>query len=124
MIRSIGFLALILFTTTSDARPGPACQQLCRKLTSCKLMSFDLCMDMCADQRADETPAGRASTFAQAKQSCSALAGQMAQTEWLCTAEGESSYGYGVSTGSTADDASGSQGIHMFGNGKTRAAAV
>jgi hypothetical protein len=126
MIRPISCLALLLllFPTTSDARPATACAQACRRITSCKLLSFDLCMDMCGEQGADKTPAGRASTLAQSKMSCSALADQMSPGEWLCTAEGASSYGFGVTSGSTADDASGSQSIYMLGNGKTRGAAV
>lgn len=120
-IRLATVLALIAFTTTSDASPGKTCSKVCRRLTSCKLMSYDLCMDMCGDQRAEETPAGRASNLAQAKLSCSALAEQMAPSQWLCTAEGASSYGYNM--GPTAD-VRGTQGIYMLGTGKTRSAAV
>jgi hypothetical protein len=79
-------------------------------------------MAMCGDQRAEETPDGRASNLAQAKLSCSALADQMAPSQWLCTAEGASSYGYGMD-GLTAD-VRGTQDIYMRGTGKTRSTAV
>jgi len=122
-IRLLTFLALIAFTTTSDARPGKTCSKVCSRLTNCKLMSYDPCMDMCGDQGAEETPEGRASNLAQAKLSCSALADQMAPSQWLCSAEGASSYGYSMDTGSMAD-VRGTQDIHMLGTGKTRSAAV
>jgi hypothetical protein len=117
-------LALIGFPMTSDAgRPGKTCSQVCSRVSSCKLLSYDLCMDMCGQQGAEDTPESRASNLAQAKLSCSALADQMAPSQWLCTAEGASSYGYGMDTGSMAD-VRGTQGIHMLGTGKTRGAAV
>jgi hypothetical protein len=116
-------LALIGVSTTSDARPGKTCSQVCRRVSSCKLLSYDLCMDMCGDQGAEDTPESRASNLAQAKLSCSALANQMAPSQWLCTAEGASSYGYGMNTGPMAD-VQGTQAIYMLGTGKTRSAAV
>lgn len=121
-VRLITFLALIAFTTTSDARPGKTCSKVCRRVSSCKLLSYDLCMDMCGDQGAEDTPEGRASNLVQAKLSCSALADQMAPSKWLCTVEGASSYGYGMDTGLA--DVQGTQDIHMLGTGKTRSAAV
>ena len=122
LIRLLTLLVLIGFPTTSDARPGKTCAQACRRFSSCKLLSYDLCMDMCDEQGAEDTPESRASNLAQARMSCSALAEQMAPSEWLCAAEGASSYGYNM-TGSTPD-VQGTQEIYMLGNGKTRGAAV
>jgi hypothetical protein len=75
------------------------------------------CATLCGDQGAEDTPRSRASNLAQAKLSCSALADQMAPSQWLCTAEGASSYGYSTDTGATAD-VRGTQGIYMLGTGK------
>jgi hypothetical protein len=113
----IALLALIAFTATSDASPGAACAKLCRKVSSCRLITYDLCMDMCGDQRSDTTPEGRASTLAQANLSCAALANQMAPSEWLCTAEGATSAGYSNGDKDT-------RGVRMLGTGRTRSAAV
>jgi hypothetical protein len=115
-------LSLIAFTTTSYAGAGKTCAKVCRKVSSCKILSFDLCMDMCDQQGAEDTPESRASNLAQAKLSCSALANQAAPSEWLCTAEGTSSYGHGMD-GSLPDE-QGSQDLHLLGNGKTRSAAA
>lgn len=123
MLRLVTSLAVLFAATASHAAPGEVCAKLCRRLTSCKLMTYDLCMDMCGEQGADRTPQGRASTLAQSKQSCPALAAQMATSKWLCIAEGTSSYGYGMGMG-PGGDVRGSQSIFMAGNGKTRAAAV
>lgn len=116
-------LLLLALPTTSHAGAGRTCTKVCRKISSCKIYSFDLCMRMCDQQGAEDTPAGRASNLAQAKMSCSALAAEAASTnEWLCTAEGTSSYGYGME--GSSPDVQGSQDISMLGNGKTRSAAV
>ena len=115
--RLITLFALIAFTTTSDARPGAACSKLCRKTASCRLIPYDLCMDMCGDQRADETPEKSASTLAQSRLSCRALAQQTASSDWLCTAEGATTAGYASGTKDT-------RGIYMLGTGPTRSAAV
>jgi hypothetical protein len=85
-------------------------------------MSYDLCMNMCGEQGAEDTPESRASNLTQAKLSCSALADQMAPSQWLCTAEGASSYGYNMDTG--LPDVQGTQGLYMLGTGKTRSAAA
>ena len=115
-------LTLIALPTTSYAGAGKTCAKVCRKVASCKILTFDLCMDMCDQQGAEDTPESRASNLAQAKLSCSALANQAASSEWLCTAEGTSSYGYGMD-GSLPDE-QGSQDLHLLGNGKTRSAAA
>jgi hypothetical protein len=115
-------LALIGFPTTSDARPGKTCSQVCRQVASCKIFSYDLCMKMCGDQGAEDTPESRTKNLAQAKLSCSALAEQLAPSQWLCSAEGASAYGYGIDT--RAPDVRGTQDIYILGVGKTRSAAV
>lgn len=115
--RLITLLALTAFTATSDARPGAVCAKACRKISSCRLVTYDLCMDMCDQQGSDATPQARASTLAQANMSCAALARQMGPGEWLCTAEAAISAGYAYGTKDT-------RGIHMLGNGRTRAVAV
>jgi hypothetical protein len=115
--RLITLLVLTAFTTTSDARPGAACAKVCRKISSCRLLTYDFCMDMCDRQGSDATPEARASTLAQANMSCAALANQMGPGEWLCTAEASISAGYAYGEKDT-------RGIHLLGNGKTRAAAV
>src|SRR5687768_10716242 len=92
--RLITVLALTAFTATSDARPGAVCAKVCRKISSCRLLTYDLCMDMCDRQGSDATPEARASTLAQANMSCAALANQMGPGEWLCTAEAAISAGY------------------------------
>jgi hypothetical protein len=46
----------------------------------------------------------------------------MAPSQWLCTAEGASSYGYGMD--GSLPDVRGTQDIYMLGKGKTRSAAV
>ena len=45
-----------------------------------------------------------------------------ASTEWLCTVEGESIYGYDVESGPPSD-VRGTSSIHLFGQGKTRSEA-
>ena len=51
-----------------------------------------------------------------------ALAEQLAPSQWLCTAEGASSYGYDMDT--SLPDVQGTQDIYILGQGKTRSAAV
>lgn len=117
------FLALLAFSTTSDAGPaGKTCSKVCRKLTSCRLMSYSPCMDMCARQGAEDTAESRASNLTQANLSCAALADQMAPSKWLCTAEGASSYGRDMD--GYTPDVQGTQEIYMLGTGNTRAAAI
>lgn len=122
LIRLMTVLALLGFPAASDASPGKTCSQVCHRMASCKLLSYDRCMDMCGEQGAEDTPESRASNLAQAKMSCSELAGQMAPSQWLCTAEGASSYGYDMDT--SLPNVWGTQDIYMLGTGKTRSAAV
>lgn len=122
LIRLMALLALIGFPTRSDARPGKTCSQVCRRAASCEIFSYDLCMKMCGDQGAENTPESRAQNLAQSKLSCSALAEQLAPSQWLCTAEGASAYGYDMDT--TSPDVQGTQDIYILGMGKTRSAAV
>lgn len=103
LIQLMTLLALIGLPTMSDARPGKTCSQACRRVASCKLLSYALYMDMCAEQGVEDTPESCASNLEQAKMSRSVLADQMAPSQWLCTAEGASSYGYGMDTSAMAD---------------------
>ena len=116
-------LVLTSFATSSEAGPaGATCAKVCKRVASCRLLSYDPCMDMCGQQGAEDTAESRASNLVQAKLSCAALADQMAPTDWLCTAEGASSYGYDMD--GSMPDVWGTQDIYLFGTGKTRAAAV
>lgn len=109
-------LALTLFTTTSDA--GEACVQACRKVASCNLLPYNRCLSICTDG----TPRERQETFAQARMSCSALAAQMAPTQWLCIAEGASSSGYDMD--GYTPDIQNTRDIYMPAQGRTREAAA
>jgi hypothetical protein len=121
-VRLITILAVLAFATTTEAgRPGKTCAKVCSRASTCKIMSFDLCMNFCGQQGAEDTPAKRAKNLALAKLSCSALANEIAPSQWLCTAEGASSYGYEM--GADEADVQGTQGIFMLGTGKTRSAA-
>lgn len=121
-VRPIIVLAVLSFATTSEAgRPGKTCAAVCSRANTCKIMSFNLCMNFCGQQGAEERPASRAKSLAQAKLSCPALASQIAPSQWLCTARGASSYGYEMESG--ASDVRGTQGIFMLGMGRTRGAA-
>jgi hypothetical protein len=71
--------------------PGAACHAACRRLDSCKLMSFGWCVDYCMGAGHGESTAdARAKTLKQAQSSCAELAGEMSKGGWLCRAEGES----------------------------------
>jgi len=118
----ITFLALITLTTTSYAGPGATCSKVCRRVSGCKIFSYDVCMKMCGDQRVEEIPEKRAKALAQAKMSCPALADQLAPSQWLCTAEGASSYGHDMD--GSAPDVWGTKDIYELGSGQTRAAAA
>jgi hypothetical protein len=114
-------LALFGFAATSDARPGATCAKACQRFSSCKLLSYNVCMNMCDKQGAENTAALRAENLAQSRMSCSALASQMGSSKWLCTAEGTSAYGYDMDTG--VPDERGTHDILMMGTGPTRRAA-
>jgi hypothetical protein len=66
-VRLITFLALITLTTTSYAGPGATCSKVCRRVSDCKIFSYDRCMNMCGEQRVEEAPEKRAKALAQAK---------------------------------------------------------
>jgi hypothetical protein len=60
----LAVLLLLALPATSHAGvAGRTCAKVCRKVSSCKILSFDLCMDMCAQQGAEDTTEkiGRAS---------------------------------------------------------------
>jgi len=121
-VRLITILAVLAFATTTEAgRPGKTCAKVCSRASTCKIMSFELCMNFCGQQGVEDSPAKRAKSLVQAKLSCPALADQIAPSEWLCVAEGASSYGYEMTSG--AADVQGTQGVFMMGTGKTRRAA-
>jgi hypothetical protein len=109
-------------TTTGYARPGKTCAAVCRRFSDCKLFSFEACMTECGNQGAEGTAEGRKTNMVQAGSSCKSLAEAMGESDWLCTAEGESIYGYDVDSGSTSD-AAGTSSVYLFGQGKTRADA-
>ena len=109
---------LVAVPTVSDADPTRACQAVCGKISSCKLMSYSPCMKMCFNDPGADDP----STFAQAKLSCKALANQMAPSGWLCTAEGTSAYGYNMD--GNVPDEYGNRDVHMLGSGPTRDVAA
>jgi hypothetical protein len=122
-IRSFALLAIVAtMTTTSHARPGKTCAAVCRRLSDCKLMSFEPCMEECGKQGAEDTAKGRKSNLAQARSSCASLATAMAPSDWVCIAEGESVYGYDVDSGPPSD-VRGTSTIYLPGQGKTRSQA-
>src|SRR5690349_18805955 len=93
-------LALIVSTTMSYAGPaGKTCAKACQRFADCKLMTFKFCMELCGKQGAEDRAESRASNLTQARSSCASLAAQMAPSEWLCTAEGASVYGWDVASG-------------------------
>ena len=108
-------------TERSYAPPGKTCAAVCRRFSECKLFSFDPCMEECGKQGAEGTAEGRRTNLVQARSSCKSLAAGMASSDWLCTAEGESIYGYDVD--GSMGDVRGNSSIHLFGQGNTRAEA-
>jgi hypothetical protein len=122
-IRSLAFLALVTSTAMSYAGPaGKTCAKACQRFSDCKLLTFKFCMELCGNQGAEDTAESRASNLTQARSSCPALAAQMAPSQWLCTAEGASVYGYDVASG--RGDVQGTSSIYIHGQGKTRSVAV
>ena len=108
-------------TARSYAPPGKTCAAVCRRFSECKLFSFEPCMEECGKQGAEGTAEGRRTNLVQARSSCKSLAAGMASSDWLCTAEGESIYGYDVE--SSTGDVRGNSSVHLFGQGNTRAEA-
>jgi hypothetical protein len=108
-------------TTTGYARPGKTCAAACRRISECKLFSFEPCMEECGRQGAEGTAEGRRTNLVQARSSCKSLAAGIAPSDWVCTAEGESIYGYDVESGT--GDVQGNSTVHLAGQGKTRADA-
>jgi hypothetical protein len=46
-VRRIAVFAVLAFATTTEAgRPGKTCAKVCSRVGTCKIMSFDLCMDL------------------------------------------------------------------------------
>jgi hypothetical protein len=108
-------------TTTGYARPGKTCAAACRRISECKLLSFEPCMEECRKQGAEGTAEGRRTNLVQARSSCKSLAAGIAPSDWVCVAEGESIYGYDVESGT--GDVQGNSSVHLAGHGKTRADA-
>lgn len=108
-------------STTGYAPPGKTCAAVCRRISECKLLSFEPCMEECGNQGAEGTAEGRRTNLVQARSSCKSLAAGMASSDWVCVAEGESIYGYDVK--SNTGDVQGNSSVHLAGQGKTRADA-
>jgi len=108
-------------TARGYAPPGKTCAAACRRFAECKFFSFEGCMKECGKQGAEGTAEGRRTNLVQARSSCRSLAAAM-PSDWLCTAEGESVYGYDVDT-EPSINAEGTSSVHLFGQGKTRAEA-